>query len=305
MADLTDGLPGRRPVRRARAVPRRLRPVLDPRPVIDAAHERGALAVVAADLLALTLLEAPGELGRRRRRRLLAALRRPDVLRRPARRLHVRRAPASSATCPAGWSASPSTPRAARRTAWPCRPASSTSAATRRPPTSAPPRCCWPSSPRCTPSTTAPRACARSRERIHRHAAVARRAARAQAGSRSSTTSSSTPSWPACPGARPRSSPARREHGLHLRLVDDDHVGAERGGDRSTARPRRRARARSASDAETDVDRRDRPTTLPGRPGPHHAVPHPRGLPHPPLRDRDAALPARGSRPATTRSTAA
>jgi glycine dehydrogenase len=37
--------------------------VLDPRPVIEAAHERGVLAVVAADLLALTLLEAPGELG--------------------------------------------------------------------------------------------------------------------------------------------------------------------------------------------------------------------------------------------------
>lgn len=37
--------------------------VLDPRPVIEAAHERNALAVVAADLLALTVLEAPGELG--------------------------------------------------------------------------------------------------------------------------------------------------------------------------------------------------------------------------------------------------
>ncbi len=37
--------------------------VLDPRPVIEATHERGALAVVAADLLALTLLEAPGTLG--------------------------------------------------------------------------------------------------------------------------------------------------------------------------------------------------------------------------------------------------
>ncbi len=35
----------------------------DPRPVIEAAHERGALAVVAADLLALTLLEAPGTWG--------------------------------------------------------------------------------------------------------------------------------------------------------------------------------------------------------------------------------------------------
>ena len=37
--------------------------VLDPRPVIEAAHERNAMAVVAADLLALTLLESPGELG--------------------------------------------------------------------------------------------------------------------------------------------------------------------------------------------------------------------------------------------------
>ena len=37
--------------------------VRDPRPLIDAAHERGALAVVAADLLGLTLLEAPGALG--------------------------------------------------------------------------------------------------------------------------------------------------------------------------------------------------------------------------------------------------
>ncbi|GAA3824377.1 aminomethyl-transferring glycine dehydrogenase [Nocardioides panacisoli] len=37
--------------------------VLDPRPVIDEVHERGGLAVVAADLLALTLLEAPGALG--------------------------------------------------------------------------------------------------------------------------------------------------------------------------------------------------------------------------------------------------
>ena len=35
----------------------------DLRPVIDAAHERGALVAVAADLLALTLLTPPGELG--------------------------------------------------------------------------------------------------------------------------------------------------------------------------------------------------------------------------------------------------
>ncbi|QWC85118.1 aminomethyl-transferring glycine dehydrogenase [Nocardioidaceae bacterium] len=38
-------------------------PVRDPRPVIEQAHERGMTAVVAADLLALTLLEAPGTMG--------------------------------------------------------------------------------------------------------------------------------------------------------------------------------------------------------------------------------------------------
>ncbi|HEY8319866.1 MAG TPA: aminomethyl-transferring glycine dehydrogenase [Amnibacterium sp.] len=37
--------------------------VADPRAVIEAAHERGALVVVAADLLAMTLLVPPGELG--------------------------------------------------------------------------------------------------------------------------------------------------------------------------------------------------------------------------------------------------
>jgi glycine dehydrogenase len=37
--------------------------VLDPRPVIEQAHQRDALVVVAADLLALTVLEAPGALG--------------------------------------------------------------------------------------------------------------------------------------------------------------------------------------------------------------------------------------------------
>jgi glycine dehydrogenase len=37
--------------------------VIDPRAIIAATHERNALAVVAADLLALTLLEAPGQLG--------------------------------------------------------------------------------------------------------------------------------------------------------------------------------------------------------------------------------------------------
>ncbi len=37
--------------------------IRDPGPAIEAAHQRGALAVVAADLLALTLLRPPGEMG--------------------------------------------------------------------------------------------------------------------------------------------------------------------------------------------------------------------------------------------------
>jgi glycine dehydrogenase len=37
--------------------------VRDLRPLVDAAHDRGALATVAADLLALTLLTPPGEIG--------------------------------------------------------------------------------------------------------------------------------------------------------------------------------------------------------------------------------------------------
>jgi glycine dehydrogenase len=37
--------------------------VRDLRPIVDAAHERGALVTVAADLLALTLLAAPGDAG--------------------------------------------------------------------------------------------------------------------------------------------------------------------------------------------------------------------------------------------------
>ncbi|WP_139983501.1 aminomethyl-transferring glycine dehydrogenase [Nocardioides litoris] len=37
--------------------------ILDPRPVVQATHEAGGLAVVAADLLALTLLESPGSMG--------------------------------------------------------------------------------------------------------------------------------------------------------------------------------------------------------------------------------------------------
>jgi glycine dehydrogenase len=63
VADLTDGLPDGDVSGVLVQYPGASGRILDPRPVIDAVHERGALAVVAADLLALTLLEAPGGLG--------------------------------------------------------------------------------------------------------------------------------------------------------------------------------------------------------------------------------------------------
>ncbi|MBO0846965.1 MAG: aminomethyl-transferring glycine dehydrogenase [Nocardioides sp.] len=63
VVDLADGLPDGEVSGVLVQYPGASGRILDPRPVIDATHERGALAVVAADLLALTLLEAPGELG--------------------------------------------------------------------------------------------------------------------------------------------------------------------------------------------------------------------------------------------------
>ena len=109
--------------------------------VISAAHERGALASVATDLLALCLLRAPGAMG-------------ADVAVGSAQRFGVpmgsgARTPVSwpSATdCsdryPAAWSGCRSTLMAIGRTGSHCRHASSTSAERRRRRTSAPRRCC-------------------------------------------------------------------------------------------------------------------------------------------------------------------
>lgn len=63
VADLADGLPEGEACGVLVQYPGASGRVLDPRPVIDAVHERGGLAVVAADLLALTLLESPGSMG--------------------------------------------------------------------------------------------------------------------------------------------------------------------------------------------------------------------------------------------------
>ncbi len=67
VADLSDGLPDDLPEGGLCGVlvqyPGASGRVLDPRRVIEQTHERGALAVVAADPLALCLLESPGALG--------------------------------------------------------------------------------------------------------------------------------------------------------------------------------------------------------------------------------------------------
>jgi glycine dehydrogenase len=63
VADLSEGLPAGEVSGVLVQYPGASGRVLDPRPVIDAVHERGGMAVVAADLLALTLLESPGSMG--------------------------------------------------------------------------------------------------------------------------------------------------------------------------------------------------------------------------------------------------
>ncbi|WP_055704565.1 aminomethyl-transferring glycine dehydrogenase, partial [Streptomyces puniciscabiei] len=67
VADLREGIPADIAVREINGVliqyPGASGAVRDIKPVIDQAHELGALVTVAADLLALTLLTSPGELG--------------------------------------------------------------------------------------------------------------------------------------------------------------------------------------------------------------------------------------------------
>jgi glycine dehydrogenase len=66
IVDLTDGLPADLPddvIGVVTQQPGTSGMVRDLRPLIEAAHERGALITVVADLLALTLLTPPGELG--------------------------------------------------------------------------------------------------------------------------------------------------------------------------------------------------------------------------------------------------
>ncbi|HEX6247545.1 MAG TPA: aminomethyl-transferring glycine dehydrogenase, partial [Nocardioidaceae bacterium] len=63
VADLADGLPDGEISGVLLQYPGAGGRILDPKPIVEAVHERGGMAVVAADLLALTLLESPGSMG--------------------------------------------------------------------------------------------------------------------------------------------------------------------------------------------------------------------------------------------------
>lgn len=63
VANLAEGVVGEDLVGAVFAYPGTEGDITDPRPVIEAIHDRGGLVAVDADILALTLLESPGELG--------------------------------------------------------------------------------------------------------------------------------------------------------------------------------------------------------------------------------------------------
>ena len=303
VADLADGLPDGDLCGVLVQYPGASGRILDPRPVIEAAHERGALAVVAADLLALTLLESPGELG-------------ADVVVGSSQRFGV---PMFYGGPHAGYMSVARRPRAA-----PARPPGRRLGRRRGPPgvppRAADPRAAHPPRQGDLQHLHRPGAAGRGRldvRRLPRPRGAARDRASAstatppcwprccaRAGRGRARPRSSTPCWPACPGARPRSSPAARERGrapAARRRRPRRHLSVG-----ETHRPRRlgavlrgvRRRTRDDADAarhRTRCPRRWRATT----PYLTHEV-----FNTPPQRDRRCCATCARCRPATTPSTA-
>jgi glycine dehydrogenase len=135
--------------------------VADLRPVIAAAKSAGAGVVVVADLLALTHLTPPGELGPTSPWGTASGSGSPWASEVPTPPSWRPGTPTSGA-CRAASSGSRWTLTGTGPFAWRSRPGSSTSAGRRRRRTSARPRFSSPSWPPCTPCTTARRASGRS-----------------------------------------------------------------------------------------------------------------------------------------------
>ena len=290
VADLAQGLPDGELCGVLIQYPGASGAVADPRPVVDAAHERGALAVVAADLLALAVLEAPGALGadvvvgssqrfgvplfyggphagfmsvsagleRHLPGRLVGVS--VDAEGRPAYRLalqtreqHIRRDKATSNIC----------------TAQVLLAVVASMYAVYHGPDGL-------------------RAIAR---RTHE------RAGEIAAALKGGGLEVLNDTWfdtltVAVPGGATEVVAAARTLGLHLRLIDDDHVGVATSERTSPSTVSAVLRAFGVGAATGGL-----PTGLPDRSGARDRVPHPRGVQLPPQRDPDAALPAAVVRP--------
>ena len=284
----------RRRVRRARAAPGVDRRGARPRRARRRpCTTRGGLVVVATDLLACACCArraswAPTSWSARRS---ASACRWASAVRTPASSPCAR---ACSARCPAGSSAcridADGRPRLPPRAADPraAHPPGEGDVAT-----SAPRRCCSPSSPAMYAVYHGPEGLRPIAER--RPPAGARRLASAlRAGGRraSSTTPSSTRSPSRVAGRGRRSSPRRWPTGVNLRRVDDDTRRHRLRRDHHRRAPSAPCAAAFGVDARSPASTPAMRRRAPGCAAPHVGVPHPPGVPPPPLRDRDAALPA-------------